>query len=183
MDTGDVKSILIKGVTQAALVLGFVLSSPAAMAYQNEPDGFPEIKWGTPISATTDLVEVQNATWLWTANMENRYGAYVPGTLKSYFRKNDKREFAGLQVRAVAYNFYRDRFKSETLYYEDRTKTGPGQAYDRRHSIGEAPPPGHDVHRKMNSALRKYFGEPTEGAGALMRFAMGIGGRTAYRIA
>jgi len=165
----------------AALIGAAAAGSVMAAPFQNEPDGFREIKLGTAISAAPDLVEAQNASWLWAANMERRYGASAPGALKSYFRKDDKREFAGLPVRLVAYNFYRDRFVSTTLYYDDTTKTGPAQAYDRMHNIGEAPPAGHDAHKKMDSALRKYFGDPTEGATGLMRFAMGIGGRTAYR--
>jgi len=70
-----------------------ILSSLPAFAFQNEPDGFREIKWGTNISELTDMLLVESGR-------DSEY----------YCRKNDKTKIGDTNIDQISYGFYKNRF-------------------------------------------------------------------------
>jgi hypothetical protein len=77
------------------LIVTFGISIPA-LAFENEPDRFRGIKWGTNIS---ELPEINTS-----ALVEDE------GGLKSYARKNDKMKIGDADIDQISYNFYKNRF-------------------------------------------------------------------------
>ena len=75
------------------LIMSFVVTS-SSLAFQNEPDGFRGIKWGTDISANTKemtLVKEQGIT-------------------KTYIRLNDKMSIGNAKLKRIEYIYNRDEF-------------------------------------------------------------------------
>ncbi len=113
--------------------------------------------------------------------MRQRYGAAPSGAMQSFSRSRDTTEFGGVRLTKVSYEFYRGRFVSATLHYVDTTKTEEGLAHYKAQSGGQTAPQGYGSHKRMEAVLKDMFGEPTEGASALIKFSRGVGGRFAYR--
>jgi hypothetical protein len=74
----------------------FVLTSAYCFAFDNEPDGFRGIKWGTDFSTLGDLEYV---------GTDSSYGG-----IKMYSRKGDKLTIDGAKVESVEYGFWQDKF-------------------------------------------------------------------------
>ena len=74
------------------LAVSLVVSLPA-FAFQNEPDGFRGIKWGTRISELSDMRLTEDSK-------EERY----------YTRLNDKMQIGSTEIERIVYGFYKDRF-------------------------------------------------------------------------
>jgi hypothetical protein len=64
-----------------------------AFAFQNEPDGFRGVKWGTNINELHDMVLYQE-----------------DGDTKAYQRNNDKIKIGDAEISLVVYGFYKGRF-------------------------------------------------------------------------
>jgi hypothetical protein len=76
-----------------SLVVFLALSSLTALAFQNEPDGFRGIKWGTNISELNDMLVVESGK-------DTLY----------YTRKNDKMKIGDVDIDQISYGFYKTRF-------------------------------------------------------------------------
>ena len=80
------------GILGFLLIITFCITTPA-FAFQNEPDGFRGIKWGTNISELPDMGLVEDA-----------------GDLKYYSRLYDSMKIGDTRVDRIIYGFYKDRF-------------------------------------------------------------------------
>ena len=74
------------------LIISVCVSMPA-FAFQNEPDGFRGIKWGTDISQLNDMVFDSG-----------------DGDVKYYSRKADKMKIGDTDIEQIGYGFYKNRF-------------------------------------------------------------------------
>ena len=72
-----------------------------AFAFQNEPDGFRGIKWGTNISELPDM------------SLSEDYG-----NLKFYLRKGDKLKIGDADIDRINYGFYKGRFNKLFIIYK-----------------------------------------------------------------
>lgn len=85
-----------------SLVGAALLISSAAAAFDNEPDGFRGIKWGTPFSA-----HAKELTLVEKGKDENYY-----------LRKGEKMSIGGAELKQLAYGYWKNQFVSvfiETL--------------------------------------------------------------------
>jgi hypothetical protein len=83
-----------KFCTLLTILLTFLIfSSLPAFAFQNEPDGFRGIKWGTNINALPDMGLIDS-----------------DGETKFYIRRNDKMKIGDADVDKIVYGFYKTRF-------------------------------------------------------------------------
>jgi len=74
------------------LVISVYVAIPA-FAFQNEPDRFRGIKWGTNISELADLLLVESGK-------DTQY----------YCRKNDEMKIGDAGIDQISYGFYKNRF-------------------------------------------------------------------------
>jgi hypothetical protein len=72
-----------------------------AFAFQNEPDGFRGIKWGTNISELREM-----------SLSEDR------GDSKFYLRKGDKLKIGDADIDRISYGFYKSRFNKLFIIYK-----------------------------------------------------------------
>jgi hypothetical protein len=82
------------------LIISICVSIPA-FAFQNEPDGFRGIKWGTNISELLDM-----------SLSEDR------GDSKFYLRKGDKLKIGDADIDRISYGFYKGRFNKLHIIYK-----------------------------------------------------------------
>jgi len=81
------------------LVMAMVIAlSSLVFAFQNEPDGFRGIKWGTSINDLPDMELIEG-------------GDYGDGR-KSYHRRNDKMAIGNAKLKEIVYMFWQDQFFS-----------------------------------------------------------------------
>ena len=85
-----------KGFSLTLIFLVFLLPT-STLAFQNEPDGFRGIKWGTDISKRSDMSRVE----------ENMYK-----------RKNDKLTIRDANVKFIAYMGYKGKLMAVVVTYE-----------------------------------------------------------------
>ena len=78
-----------------------VFANFAALAFQNEPDGFRGIKWGTNISELTDMRVVETGK-------DSLY----------YVRKNDTVKIGDADIDQISYGFYKSRFFQVLVEYK-----------------------------------------------------------------
>lgn len=78
----------------------FLFAGYAAYAFQNEPDGFRGIKWGTNISELSKMKLIDD-----------------DGNAKCYARKNDKMRIGDANLDAIMYGFYKNRFSAVGVMY------------------------------------------------------------------
>lgn len=83
------------------LVILSVCVAIPAVAFQNEPDGFRGIKWGTNISELPDM-----------SLSEDR------GDSKFYLRKGDKLKIGDADIDRISYGFYKGRFNRLFIIYK-----------------------------------------------------------------
>ena len=74
------------------LIISVCVAIPA-LAFQNEPDGFRGIKWGTNLSELPDMVLTEDV-----------------GDEKFYTRKSDKMKIGEADIGRISYRFYKNRF-------------------------------------------------------------------------
>jgi hypothetical protein len=72
-----------------------------AFAFQNEPDGFRGIKWGTDIKKLPDMVFLER-----------------DGDIKTYYRKFDKLKIQDVYVDEIVYCFYRNQFCAVQISFD-----------------------------------------------------------------
>ena len=82
------------------LIISVWVSLPA-FAFQNEPDGFRGIKWGTNISELPDMSLFE-----------------VYGNSKFYLRKGDKLKIGDAHIDRIGYGFYEGRFNKLFIIYK-----------------------------------------------------------------
>lgn len=90
---------------KCAYILFFLLSvnivfSLQVSAFENEPDGFRGLKWGTHSSELTDMSLIESH-----------------GDIKIYVRKNDKMQMGDAKLKKIIYAFYKDRLFSVSIKY------------------------------------------------------------------
>ena len=93
----EIKKIWLIGLT--ILIIGLSSSLGFAKGFQNEPDGFYGIKWGT------DIKTIPGMKYLIT--YEN---------LSIYSRDKDKLFFGNAKVGAIEYIFYKDKFSAVRIH-------------------------------------------------------------------
>lgn len=81
------------------LAASLILSLPV-FAFQNEPDGFRGIKWGTNISELSEMGIIEDH-----------------GEQKLYVRKNDKMQIGDADLEVIIYVFYKDRLYGVMVIY------------------------------------------------------------------
>jgi hypothetical protein len=79
-----------------------VLLSVNSFAFQNEPDGFRGIKWGTDISGLQGMTHVRT---------DPSYGG-----VEFYTRKGDELRFGDVQLEKIAYAFWKGKFASVWIH-------------------------------------------------------------------
>ncbi len=85
-----------KGICLITVIVIMIISflfSVYSFSYQNEPDGFRGIKWGSNIKNLRGLKLVEN-------HKDEKY----------YIRKADKLKIGGAALKSIAYGFHKDRF-------------------------------------------------------------------------
>jgi hypothetical protein len=101
------KGDFMKKAASVMVAFVFALCSIVASAYENEPDGFRDIQWGTHIR---DLPSMQL--------MEVRSDPMSPLKYKVYQRTGDNPRAGGFNLKAY-YMFYDDRFFGVTMPMSD----------------------------------------------------------------
>ncbi|MCK4244574.1 MAG: hypothetical protein KAX20_03005 [Candidatus Omnitrophica bacterium] len=86
------KKILLIGLAGILLLSNFCF----AKGFQNEPDGFRGIKWGTDISTLKDM------EYFWT---DPSYGG-----IKIYIRKSEDLHIGEAKLKRIGYGFWRGKF-------------------------------------------------------------------------
>jgi len=76
-----------------ALWLSILILPCSSFGFQNEPDNFRGIKWGTNINELSDMYFVES---------QDKF--------KIYKRKNDKMKIASAEIDNISYFFYKKRF-------------------------------------------------------------------------
>ena len=82
------------------LIISVYVAIPA-FAFQNEPDGFRGIKWGTNISELTDMLVAESGK-------DTLY----------YVRKNDTMKIGDADIDQISYGFYKSRFFQVLVEYK-----------------------------------------------------------------
>jgi hypothetical protein len=82
------------------LIISVYVAIPA-FAFQNEPDGFRGIKWGTNISELTDMLVVESGK-------DTLY----------YARKTDNMKIGDADIGQISYGFYKNRFFVALVEYK-----------------------------------------------------------------
>lgn len=94
--------LIIKALICPALI---ILFSVNAFAFQNEPDGYGGIVWGTDISALK--------------GMKAAGGRPDSPDTKIYIRGGDMLRFGGVDLKGIEYEFFKGKFLSVTLKVKD----------------------------------------------------------------
>jgi hypothetical protein len=79
------------------LIISFILLPVSSPAFQNEPDGFGGIAWGTNVSTLSGMVYDSQYTW-------------AAGTTSFYRRKGDTLRFGEAQLLSLRYGFFEGNF-------------------------------------------------------------------------
>lgn len=82
--------------TKLAVILLTALLAQPAVAFQNEPDGFRGIKWGSDVAA--------NAKELTSVSDDGAEALYV--------RRGDKLQIGGAELRRIVYVYYKKQFSA-----------------------------------------------------------------------
>jgi len=87
------------------LLVTIILIFPAVLfAFQNEPDGFRGMKWGTSISELSDFTLKDGK-----------------GETKIYVKKNDKMKIGDSDIDGISYVFYKDKFYGVMIRFRNIT--------------------------------------------------------------
>ena len=71
--------------------------------FQNEPDSFRGIKWGTNINDISGMTCIE---------CDDKYQEF-------YIRKDDKMRIGDAEIKNISYGFYKDRFLSVIIQFEE----------------------------------------------------------------
>jgi hypothetical protein len=113
------------------LFVFLAFSNFTALAFQNEPDGFRGIKWGTDIRKLPDMVLLERE-----------------GDVKIYYRKFDKLKIEDVYVDEIVYRFCKNRFCAVHILFDGFSNfTKLKSVLVRQHGQGE----------NQNRHLEKYF--------------------------
>jgi hypothetical protein len=82
--------------------VAIVLLSVNSFAFNNEPDGFRGIKWGTDISGLQGMTHVRT---------DPSYGG-----VEFYTRKDDELRFGDAQLDKIEYAFWKGKFSSVWIH-------------------------------------------------------------------
>jgi hypothetical protein len=82
------------------LFLLVILACTPVIAFQNEPDGFRNIKWGTNISELSGMSVVETHP-----------------DLKFYSKDGDKMAIGNASLDEIVYGFYKDQFSNVLIYF------------------------------------------------------------------
>jgi len=104
----------------SVLILGMLLGTAPALAFDNEPIGFRGINWGTPIEGAIANLTLEQ----------------TKGDLTRYSRTGDQMTVGEAKLQFVGYEFYKGLFKAGTMISEPgytqemiatfRAQFGPG---------------------------------------------------------
>ena len=93
----------MKRLLMILFIVGGLLIPSIAFTFQNEPDNFRGIKWGTNLSDLPDMRLQITKTG---------------GNLKMYLRRGDKMKIGDAELTVIIYVFYKDRFVSVMISFE-----------------------------------------------------------------
>lgn len=159
---------------QLAAIAALTTCSLAANAFNNEPDGFRGVKWGSAPEESPALTQSAHAQNMLAAKSK-QFGIKLNDfPVTTYVNKTDKLEFGGAELNVIVYQYYNNRFHSAVMAYSDSTLSGSGQSYARMHTIGAPPPRYYDAKQKVDRALKKYFGDPTDAPNLLAQIALKV---------
>ena len=92
----------MKKIAVVAVLVMTLLSLGMAFAFENEPEGFRDLKWGDPPTEKIEgLIE-------------------LAGRGKVYIRPSDKLYLGDAQLRTIWYSFYQDKFMRVSLYFKGK---------------------------------------------------------------
>lgn len=124
-----------------------LFATVSAHSIENEPASFRGIEWSGPQLESSGLLEeVFRPNQLGSLSIS----PLSKGAVKSYIKPDDKMEFGGVPLTRIAYYFYTNKFMQAVLEYWGTTE------YPTK--IGEFPGPNYSAERKVNAALKQYFG-------------------------
>ena len=116
--------------TRILLIISVYVAIPA-FAFQNEPDGFRGIKWGTNIRELTDMLVVESGK-------DTLY----------YARKTDNMKIGDADIGQISYGFYKNRFFVALVEYKGYVNSTKLKAI----LIGQYGKP-----EQPNQLMEKYF--------------------------
>jgi len=88
----------MKRIISFLLILAIGTFSINSFAFQNEPDGFRGIKWGTKIETLRNMIKYA-----------------VQGDVVIYARHNDKLQIGSAELEGIYYFFWQDKFCSVSI--------------------------------------------------------------------
>ncbi len=91
------EKVIMKYILMLALVFPIYFWGTCAEAFQNEPGGFRGIKWEEPFKN-------------YSKEMIFKYASEKDSRIKFYTRRNDKKQFKGIEVIETTYGFYNGAF-------------------------------------------------------------------------
>jgi hypothetical protein len=97
----------MKTLASWVMIAGLIFSPALSLAYQNEPDGFREIKWQTPQTKIKGLKLIK------------KYDGIV-----EYAKSRENLDFAGIKATQILYRFVDQKLAGVTMQFEpcDRVK-------------------------------------------------------------
>lgn len=94
-----------------------------AFAFDNEPDGFRGLAWGTPVATVADEFSLVSSD----------------GKETYYTRKGDKMEMEDADLKSIVYRFYDGRFFGVAIYAARGSRYDFLQAFHSRYGPGAQP--------------------------------------------
>ncbi len=123
------------------LMLGLFVALPTSWAFQNEPEAFRGIKWGTDINELSDMVF---------------HTAY--GESKIYFREKDKLQIGAADLLQIWYFFSHDRLYSVVITFEEWSNFNSLKTeLFKLYGMGHAPDRFTEEYRWMGSEVIVFF--------------------------
>jgi hypothetical protein len=138
----------IKTSLSIFLLIAAVCTIDPAYAYENEPDGFRGVAWGTEYSRLTGF----SPDGVYAQRLEEfaRKGGprFLTFPMVSYSNRDDKLEFSDIPVTGISYAFFNGKLISATINFFDNTNSPIGKAY--LNSWGQKPPEAYNCRRRFN---------------------------------
>lgn len=140
-------TILVNGVLALCFLSGLLADGPAlAVRISNEPDGFNEYTWGSPLASFPALQQIRE---LGKAEGGERIGVYEkPGEVVT---------LNGVTLSRIRYRFVDGQLESVVLSYEGRENRDKLMQWIEEH-YGKVTP----AERRMQFTQVEWLGEKTE---------------------
>jgi len=122
------------------LKLYLILSIPLLVSFQNEPDGFRGIKWGT------DINTLKNNEFVFSVDGHTSIGNQRAKTMQ-YTRPKDEMNFGKAQLSFIGYDFCHGKFFSVHIYFD-----------------------GYFNALRIKKALEMRYGKPDHRSGSIYRW-------------